>query len=463
MSSGTGQLILDFSEEFISLYCKGYTYISDTSVEQFFLDTENATKKFLQEVEDKDFGCNELIVTLPLVCLNHQIITLPDNVSDKEKMLFLGLEINRPLIGKRFGVQRLDVTQRDEGEQKLCDYVVLSAKKDVYKKLESLADALKLKLTAIVPNIYLLGAEPINELRASAWVGHDRTEITIWGKNFPLALAYMPNTGDQIGDINRFIVSYFDHVDNLNLSKIYLYGPRMQDSALGFGLTYPHQILENPMRYIINNLQRAPQGLNVAKEIKLPQPPIPMTPRNILFLVSAIAIAIMIFLTGTFQAANFRARARLHNLERQSERHRKMLSQYKNLKQDEMELSSQREFFLDITKRRTPWNKILSDLSKLTPKEVWFDRFSGDRTKILVIGKARSAEDVSSLSINLNNNSEFVREALILGTRDYEENNQKYNEFQIAAKLKSPTGKFSDKNQTAETGINTKPGKKLKQ
>ncbi|MFN9957955.1 MAG: hypothetical protein ACK55I_33030, partial [bacterium] len=78
MSSGTGQLILDFSEEFISLYCKGYTYISDTSVEQFFLDTENATKKFLQEVEDKDFGCNELIVTLPLVCLNHQNITLPD-------------------------------------------------------------------------------------------------------------------------------------------------------------------------------------------------------------------------------------------------------------------------------------------------------------------------------------------------------------------------------------------------
>ena len=121
-----------------------------------------------------------------------------------------------------------------------------------------------------------------------------------------------------------------------------------------------------------------------------------------------------------------------------------------------MELNSQREFFIDITKRRTPWNKILSDMSKMTPKEVWFDRFSGDKTKVLIIGKARSAEDVSALSINLNNNSEFVREALILGTRDYEENNQKYSEFQIAAKLKSPTGKFIDKNQTQETGINKK-------
>jgi Tfp pilus assembly protein PilN len=463
MSSGTGQLILDFSEEFISLYCKGYTYISDTSVEQFFLDTENAIKKFLQEVEDKDFGCNELIVTLPLVCLNHQILTLPDNVSDKEKMLFLGLEINRPLIGKRFGVQRLDVTQRDEGQQRLCDYIVFSAKKDVYKKIENFALALDLKLSAIVPNIYLLGAEPVNELRASAWVGHDRTEIVIWGKNFPMALAYFPNTGDQIGDINRFIVSYFDHVDNLNLSKVYLFGPRMQDSALGFGLTYPHQILENPVRYIINNLQRAPQGLNIVKEIKLPQPPIPMTPRNIIFLASAVAIALMIFVTGTLQATNFRARARLNNLERQSARHRKILNEFKKLKQSELELNSQLEFFLDITKRRTPWNKILTDLSKLTPKEVWFDRFSGDRTKILIIGKARSAEDVSSLSINLNNNSEFVKDALILGTRDYEENNQKYSEFQIAAKLKSPTGKFAETNRNQETGINTKPTRKLKQ
>lgn len=445
MSAGNGQLILDFSEEYIALYCKGYTYISETSVEQFFLDTDSAIKKFLLEVEDKDFGCSDLLATLPLVCLNHQIITLPDNVSDKDKMIFLGLEINRQLIGKRFGVQRLDVTQRDEGEQKLCDYLILAAKSDVYKKLDQLATALKLKLSAIVPNIYLLGAEPVNELRATAWVGNDRSEIVIWGKSFPLALSYISNTGDQIGDINRFIVNYFDHVDNLTLSKIYLFGPRMQDSALGFGLTYPHQIFDNPTRFIINNLQRAPQGLNIAKEIKLPKPPITMTPRNIVFLACAGVVALMMVMTGFAQANNFRARAQLSNLERQSEKHRKIVTEYKKFEKQGAELAAQKEFYLDITKRRTPWNKILADISKLTPREVWFERFNADKARVLIVGKARSAEDVSSLSINLNNNSEFVREALIIGTRDYEEGTNKYSEFQMTAKLKSPTGEFTEK------------------
>ena len=70
---------------------------------------------------------------------------------------------------------------------------------------------------------------------------------------------------------------------------------------------------------------------------------------------------------------------------------------------------------------------------------------NGSKNKIMISGKARSTKEVSSLSINLNENSKYVNNALIIGTRDYEENSKTYSEFQLAAKLKSPTGEVTDK------------------
>ena len=101
-------------------------------------------------------------------------------------------------------------------------------------------------MVSVVPSFYLHGAEKINELRASAWVGETRSEVVIWGKDNPLSIVNFENTGDQIGDINRFIVDYFDSVDGLNLSKLYLFGPRMRDPGIAFGISYPYEILDNP-------------------------------------------------------------------------------------------------------------------------------------------------------------------------------------------------------------------------
>ncbi len=439
-------LILDFSEEYIALHCKGINYISDIGTDYFWNNTDDAIQRFGAELATKEFDCKDLIISLPISCINHQIVTLPDNVSDKEKLIFLGLEINKKIIGKRFGIKRLDVTKRQELDQELCDYLVLSPKPDAYAKIEKLAATLNQTIVSIIPSFFLLGPERHNELRATAWVGDDRSEIVIWGKDNPLALANIPNNGDQISDINRFIVEYFDHVDNLTLSMIYLYGPRMKDSALGFGLTYPHVICEDPTRYLSKYLFKAPDQINIAKITKLPRAPIPMTPRNLTFIGSALIAALMIFLTGLTHADNLNQKRRLAMLERKSLQYKKLNSQYHVLEKQEAELEAEKDFYLSITKRRTPWDQILKDISKLTPKEMWFERINASKVKILIMGKARSTEDVSDLSINLNNNSKYIQDALIVGTRDYEEDNgAKYSEFQIQAKMKSPTGKFTEK------------------
>lgn len=440
-------LILDFSEEYITMQCRGIEFSSDISCEYFWNNTDDAVEHLKSEISSKGFISSDLIISFPITCINYQIVTLPDNVSDKEKLVFLGLELNQKLIGKRFGVRRLDVTARVEADQELCDYIVLAPKSEAYAKLVLLAKALERNIAMVVPSFTLLGAERHNELRATAWLGDDRTEIVIWGKDNPLALAYIPNTGNQIGDVNRFIVEYFDHVDDLSLAMVYLFGPKMRDESLGFALSYPHAIFADPVKYLSRNLHKAPEQLNIANVTKLPKPLLALTPRNLTYLGSALAVAILVFMTVFTHASTLREKGKLAVLDRKSTNYRKQLTTYKRLEQEQAELNSEKDFYLGITKRRTPWATILEELSDLTPPEMWYERVNASKSKILVLGKARTTEDVSALSINLNNNSHYFRDALIIGTRDYEdESNAKYSEFQLQAKFQSPTGMFTEEN-----------------
>jgi Tfp pilus assembly protein PilN len=441
----SNNLIIDFSEEYIAIHCKGISYVTEVTVASFFENTTVAIEALFSEIKEKRFGVTNLVITLPLVCINHQIVTLPENVDDKEKLIFLGLEINKKLFGKRFGVQKLEVTQRDDNGQPLCDYLIMAPKQEVYTKLEELAKLMQVSIAKVVPSIYLLGAERVNELRATAWIGQDRSELVIWGKDNPLSMAYFQNSGDQIGDINRYIVDYFDHVDGLSLSLVYLFGPKMRDSALGFGLTYPHQIFEDPTKFIVNNLHRAASQLNIAAETKLPKPPIAMTPRNIAFLVSAVAVVCLMIFTFFNHAKNFRLERQLATLDKQATKYKKLVAEYKRYEKNKLELENEQDFYLEITRRRTPWQKILADISKLTPSELWFERLNATKNKLFVAGKARTTKDVSAFSINLNENSQYVKDALIIGVRDYEESSQTFREFQITAKLKSPTGQVTDR------------------
>ncbi len=438
-------LIIDLSEEFIALSFRGLAFRSEISTNQFWADASSAIKQIQTELSNKSFDADGLVISLPIVAINHQIVTLPSNVTEKDRLIFLGLEINKNLIGNRFGELKLDVTQRLEGEQPLCDYLIMAPKPDVYADLEALAKALKLELKSVIPSFMLLQAQRRNELRATAWVGAERSEVVIWGKDNPLAVACLPSSGDSVGDINRFIVEYFDHVDNLNLSMVYLYGSKMSDPALGYGLSYPHTIFDNPTEFLLGNLENAPRMINIATKIKLPRPPIPLTPRNITLISSALLVVSLLVVTSLLQANNFRLTRNLQALEAKSRKLERITQEFKKLEKQSHELNAEKEFYLNITKRRTPWNLILDDVAKLTPNELWYERLTANKSKMLILGKARSVDDVSSFSINMNNSSSFIQEALVLGTRESEDDNSNvYAEFQIAAKLKSPTGLFAE-------------------
>lgn len=437
-------LILDLSEEFVGICHQSKAEQLSIPVNDFFNSPELTIDALANQIKSKEIEFDELVVSIPLACINHQIVTLPDNVTDKEKLIFLGIEINKNLIGKHFGVMRLDVTKRNEAEQPLCDYLILAPKQEAFQRIQDLTKTLNTKLFSVIPSFMLLGAEPVNDLRATAWIGEDRSEIVIWGKDNPLAMTYIENTGDQMGDVNRFIVQYFDHVDNLNLSMVYLFGPRMRDSALGFGLTYPHMIFEDPSKYLLKNLHKATEQLNIAKELKLPRPPIAMTPRNITFIASGSIAAILILLTLFLGIANVALGGELKTLETEANKNKQLLAKIKSLQKEKAELVAEKDFYVDITRRRTPWSEIMSDISKLTPKDLWFERLSGNKMKIMIFGKAQSNDDVSSLAINLNSNSQYLQDVQIMGTRDFEENNSIYSEFQLSARLKSPTGEYEE-------------------
>jgi Tfp pilus assembly protein PilN len=436
-------LIIDFSEDFVTLSHQGKILVTSVALIDFLENTELACGEIKREIKENNIYFGDWIATIPVACLNHQIVTLPENVSDKEKMIFLGLELDKKAIGKRFGIQKLDVTKRTEGEQELCDYMVIAPKASVYTKLTTLATSLEKTLVSVVPSLFLHGAEKRNELRASAWIGEQRSEVVIWGKDNPLSITYFENNGDQIGDVNRFIVDYFDNVDGLNLSKIYLFGPRMRDAALAFGLSYPYEIMDDPVHHLQKNLDFAPRNLNIATETKLPNAPLAMTPRNITMIVCGLIAIVICSLTALNYIGNFTLKRELISLSAKSTKYRKLLTQNKFLKKEEATLEAEYDFYIGITKRRTPWKDILTDISRMTPPEMWFERVSASKTKILISGKAGNVKDVSNFSINLNNNSKYVDNALVIGTRDYDEAGEIYSEFQMSTQLRSPTGQYA--------------------
>jgi len=60
---------------------------------------------------------------------------------------------------------------------------------------------------------------------------------------------------------------------------------------------------------------------------------------------------------------------------------RQMLEK-KRLKQQLLELNKEKDFYYSITRRRAPWDLILKELSSLTPKGRWIERFSAARNTL---------------------------------------------------------------------------------
>lgn len=435
-------LKIDLSDTFIALALGEDRYLSDIKSQELWDSTDTAAKALKAFLALKNIRSQKLVCfTLPIKMLNYQVVTLPEKIKEREKKVLLGLELDKTKFFNNFNYKKLDITLRDEDGASLCDYMVLGPKRGVYEKLQALAKFLNFNQIKAVPSFMLFTPKVTERLSATAYVGEDRTEIAIWGSGFPLAVAAIPNTGDQMEDINRFINGYFDKVENLDLSNIRLYGPKMRDAGLAFSLNYPNEIISDPTHAIAGALYKAEAQLDVLIKTKLPNPPIAMTPRNMVFFLSFVALLALIGYTSYLGSNTNRYRHELSRLSHRAEHMKLIYAAAKRLDGQKLELESERDFYLKITKRRTPWHLILFDLGDLTPRNLWFERFNSTKNTVMIAGKATTPEDVAALSLNLSNSSRYFEEAQVMGMRDYKESDKTYTEFQLAAKLKSPLAK----------------------
>ncbi len=455
-------LKIDLSDTFIALALGEDRYLSDIKSQDLWDSTDLAAKALKDFLKLKGIGNQKTVYfVLPIKMLNYQVVTLPEKIKEREKKVLLGLELDKSKFATNFNYKKLDITLRDEDGSSLCDYMVLGAKRGVHEKLLALAKSLNFKQIRAVPSFMLFVPRVTERLSATAYVGEDRTEIAIWGSGFPLAVAAIPNTGDQMEDINRFINGYFDKVENLDLTNIRLYGPKMRDAALAFSLNYPNEIINDPAHAIAAALYKAEGQLDVLIKTKLPNPPIAMTPRNMVFFLSFVALIGLISYTSYLGSNTNRYRHELKRLSKRAEHMKLIYAAAKRLDGQKLELETERDFYLKITKRRTPWHMILFDLGDLTPRNLWFERFNSTKNTVMIAGKATTPEDVAALSLNLSNSSRYFEEAQVMGMRDYKESDKVYTEFQLTAKLKSPLTKIKEEAVEAKPVEATlKPGTK---
>ncbi len=450
-------LKIDLSDTFIALALGEDRYLSDIKSQELWDSTDTAAKALKNFLQLKNIGSQKTVCfSLPIKMLNYQVVTLPEKIKEREKKVLLGLELDKAKFANNFNYKKLEITLRDEDGASLCDYMVLGPKRGVLEKLQALAKVLNFKQIRAVPSFMLFAPRVTERLSATAYVGEDRTEIAIWGSGFPLAVAAIPNTGDQMEDINRFINGYFDKVENLELSNIRLYGPKMRDAGLAFSLNYPNEIITDPAHAIAAALYKAEGQLDVLIKTKLPNPPIAMTPRNMVFFLSFVALIGLISYTSYLGSNTNRYKHELSRLSKRAEHMKLIYAAAKRLDSEKLELESERDFYLKITKRRTPWHMILFDLGDLTPRNLWFERFNSTKNTVMIAGKATAPEDVAALSLNLSNSSRYFEEAQVMGMRDYKESDKVYTEFQLSAKLKSPLAKpkeLTTEAKTAETPV----------
>lgn len=431
-------LFIDISEEFVSINFENQHHVTSIETMLLWQDPKGIATLFNDFLKEKDYKPENAYLTVPVTNINYQIITLPEAIDEKDKEILLGLEIDKNQITQRFSYQKLSVTEREEEGGNICDYIVISLKPGLYEQLETFFKASKLKIAKIVPSFLLVTPPYESELTATAWVGSDRTEIAIWGKDCPLALTSAENNGDQMGDINRYVSHYFDQIGGLELSLIKLYGPRMRDESITYSLAHPNIIMDEPRLTIAKKLTETIRYPDISQKVKLAKPPIELNVRNITLLVASALGIIFLFTAAYFSLDTMNQNSELIVLRTEVDKNKKLLIKSKQLDRKIKELKKEKEFYLNITKRRTPWKNILVDLAKLTPKDLWLERFSAAKASLQFSGKAVKPESVSDFEINLNNSSKYFDDAQVIGIRDFVQEERKYTEYQMMVKLKSP-------------------------
>lgn len=437
MKDSNQTLIIDFSLEKILVSINSVVHKTQVSTEDFFKKPKQAHQDLKQELKSYGIGSVKVIFSLPIRYITYQVIPLPDEAPQDEKLKLMSIDLDRANFLDLFSCERLSVTERMVAGERICDYLLVAPQKAVRLNCQSFLQKMNSKLYKFVANYNLFKPERDAEI-ISAFAHSSNMEIVFWSYSFPIAISNLSSTNEPANDLNRFLDIYQNDLENKSLSieNIDIYGTNLGEYSFS-NLTHKLTLREDYESFLMENLPSVASFQDITKKVKLPPEPFRLDFPNLahLFAVMFLVFSLLLGLFATLQ--NMSLDQKYLVFQNEVTQYERQIAEKKRIKQEITDLEKEREFYYSITRRRAPWDLILKELSKLTPKGLWIERFSAAKNNLVMIGKAEKVNEVSGFAVNLSHSSKYFSDVLLSGSRDYSDG-LVYKEFQITARLKAP-------------------------
>lgn len=431
-------IIIDFSSETLLVSINSAVFRSNVSTNDFFLKSAKAFKELKKELLSYKIKGYRVIYSLPVRFLAHQVIPLPLEAPEQEKLKLISIELDRTNFTNNFHLERLENTSRLVAGERICDFLLIAPQKKVLNTCNTFTKSAALKLFKFSSSLYLFTPGTRNDI-VSAFIENEHREIVYWNDRQPVALSNLAATNDPVNDINRFVDIYQNQLEGkaLNIESIEVFGSSVNDYSFG-NLTYKVNLHSQYIEVLANNLPRLETFPDLTAKVKLPSEPYKFDIPNLSYLTSLVCFALVTLISTFTFLQGYSLDQKYKVFKSKVSKYEDLINKKKQIKKNILDLEKEKDFFYSITRRRIPWNDILSDLSRVSPKGLWIERMSAAKSKLIIVGKAESVEDVSQLSVNLNYSSKFFKDAQITGSRDFIDGELVFKEYQITMELKSP-------------------------
>ena len=292
-------IIIDFSAETLIVSINSTVFRSNVSTNDFFLQSPKAFKELKKELSSYKVKGHRVIYSLPVRFLSHQVIPLPLEAPEQEKLKLISIELDRNSFSNQFHLERLDNTSRLMAGERICDFLIVAPQKKVFSSCNSFSKAMGLKLFKFSSSLYLFTPASRNDT-ISAFIENDHREIVYWNDRKPVAISNLAATDDPVNDINRFIDIYQNQLEgkSLDLESIEVFGSTVNDYSFG-NMTYQANLHSDYLEALAGELPRVETFPDLSAKVKLPSEPFKFDTPNVSY-IAAIVCFILVILIGLF-------------------------------------------------------------------------------------------------------------------------------------------------------------------
>ena len=270
MKDSNQTLIIDFSLEKILVSINSVVRKTQVHSEDFFKKPKQAHQDLKQELKSYGISSAKVIFSLPIRYITYQVIPLPDEAPQDEKLKLMSIELDMANFLDLFSCERLNVTERMVAGERICDYLLVAPQKAVRLNCQSFLKKINSKLYKFVANYNLFKPERDSEI-ISAFPHSSNMEIVFWSYSFPIAISNLSSTNDTANDLNRFLDIYQNDLENKSLSieNIDIYGAKLGEYSFS-NLTHKVTLREDYESFLMENLPAVSSFHDITKKVKLP-------------------------------------------------------------------------------------------------------------------------------------------------------------------------------------------------